>query len=376
MKDVILSAYADRDCSCFELREFYRLYDDKSFALKDEVDVYNINFSKNADDNKTIEFSKFIYGSEAFDRNNLIQLKNKYRTLVYYVGLDGNIKSFGKEVQYNQRFNIFLQGNINNDYIIFDKAYLDKHTLVMDREPKSFYEIYKLIQTGKMDNDDGNIDDEDSDDEMAVFELVVEQKTNKIKRCCEPDAFERPTVDKDKEFIFYISNAQLFERIYGLIDDGAKVFLPQNLNMRITYDDLIIEDNNEHERVRKNRKWHRLINDYFRMVGSYEVDFVMTLFYEFTILNNKFSDRGYFITDNNREQIYVMIISKLNDESSSEEDKELITCLERFLEVKDAIDIYRGSYFTYLKIRDIINNTANSIDFVEEQVQRYISQSK
>ena len=96
------------------------------------------------------------------------------------------------------------------------------------------------------------------------------------------------------------------------------------------------------------------------------------MLYEFILLNNKFCNKGYFITDDNREQTYIDIIAKLDEENITEDDKELIICLERYLEIKDRLDSNMRAYYNYLDIISIIDNPTNDIDFIQSKVDRYI----
>lgn len=67
-------------------------------------------------------------------------------------------------------------------------------------------------------------------------------------------------------------------------------------------------------------------------------------FFEFTMCNNELASRGYFITQNNREEKYIEIINS--------GDMELIECLETYLNLLDRISIPQYQYKKLLKLED------------------------
>ena len=207
---------------------------------------------------------------------------------------------------------------------------------------------------------------------MATFELIIDKSTNQIKHCFEISAIESYNIDNENEFIFYISDPQMFERIKGALEDTSVIYLPKDQTNVLVYEDLIIENNPDHERVRLNRKWHKQISERFVLSHNFNKDYTNSMLYEFILLNNKFCNKGYFITDDNREQTYIDIIAKLDEENITEDDKELIICLERYLEIKDRLDSNMRAYYNYLDIISIIDNPTNDIDFIQSKVDRYI----
>ena len=83
------------------------------------------------------------------------------------------------------------------------------------------------------------------------------------------------------------------------------------------------EDNNKLSQVRRIRA---LINPTLSSVSGFT-------FYTFMVLNNLLNSKGYYIHDDNREEVYLEILET--------EDSGLIDTLERYLNMKD--DIHRVS---------------------------------
>lgn len=207
---------------------------------------------------------------------------------------------------------------------------------------------------------------------MATFELIIDKSTNQIKKCFEISAIELYHIDDENEFIYYISDPQMFERIKGALEDTSVIYLPKDQTNVLVYEDLIIEGNPDHERVRLNRKWHKQISERFVLSHNFNKDYTNSMLYELMLLNNKFCDKGYFITDDNREQVYIDIISKIDEENITQDDKELITCLERYLEIKDKLDRNMKAYYSYLDIISIVDDPINDIDYIQSKVDQYM----
>lgn len=82
-------------------------------------------------------------------------------------------------------------------------------------------------------------------------------------------------------------------------------------------------------------------------------------YYKFTILNNELADKGFFITDQNREEKYIEILEK--------EDESLIDKLEQYLLCRDEISRASAAYEAYNNIKNILNECATP----EEMEQEY-----
>jgi hypothetical protein len=82
-------------------------------------------------------------------------------------------------------------------------------------------------------------------------------------------------------------------------------------------------------------------------------------YYEFIVLNNSLMEQGYFITDANKEEKYIEILEKENDE--------LIDLLEKYLMNKDEISRAFAAYDNYCKLKNEIRDA----DTLEESTEIY-----
>jgi hypothetical protein len=85
-------------------------------------------------------------------------------------------------------------------------------------------------------------------------------------------------------------------------------------------------------------------------------------FISFMMLNNKFCDKGIYITENNREESYIKII-ELGDE-------ELIEDLEKYIKLRDDIKSIQSKKEQYCKIIDKLKNLNDYND--EESVNTIV----
>lgn len=87
------------------------------------------------------------------------------------------------------------------------------------------------------------------------------------------------------------------------------------------------------------------------IMGDDLLIFSLMDFVDLMLLNNKFSDLGIFITDDNREEAYIKIIEL--------GDPELIDDLERFINLKDSIGLIREKKEEYYNVIDNIRNASD-----------------
>jgi hypothetical protein len=84
-------------------------------------------------------------------------------------------------------------------------------------------------------------------------------------------------------------------------------------------------------------------------------------YYEFTVLNNKLADNGYFITNENREEKYIEILET--------ENEELIDDLEKYLICKDEIERVYAAYNNYRKFKQELHEC----ETMEELNEKYLN---
>jgi hypothetical protein len=102
------------------------------------------------------------------------------------------------------------------------------------------------------------------------------------------------------------------------------------------------------------------------ILGDDLLIFKLVDFVSFMLLNNKFSSKGIFITDDNKEECYIKIIES-GDES-------LITDLEKYIGLKDdikSIEISKSEYQTIIKKLQLLPDQNNE-DAVNKIVEDYL----
>lgn len=85
--------------------------------------------------------------------------------------------------------------------------------------------------------------------------------------------------------------------------------------------------------------------------------------YGFTVLNNDLASRGYFITNDNREEKYLEILET--------EDEELISKLEDYLNYKDEIDAVSFVERRFKQFRNDVRD-ATSMEQIKEIEERFL----
>lgn len=102
------------------------------------------------------------------------------------------------------------------------------------------------------------------------------------------------------------------------------------------------------------------------ILGEELLIFHLIDFISFMILNNKFCDKGIFITEDNREECYIKII-EMNDES-------LIEDLEKYIKLKDNIQTIQNKKEQYVKIIEKLKslNDYNDEKCVNEIIEQYL----
>jgi len=99
----------------------------------------------------------------------------------------------------------------------------------------------------------------------------------------------------------------------------------------------------------------------FHLGRVMDPEFLIT-FIDYTMLNNKFCSHGFFITQDNKEEMYLDILNT--------GDMSLIESLERYLNVSDKICEYWCHTDNLIKFKEEIYN-AESREELEEIYKRY-----
>lgn len=100
--------------------------------------------------------------------------------------------------------------------------------------------------------------------------------------------------------------------------------------------------------------------------GDELLTFHLLDFVSFLAINNKFLSKGFYITDENREEMYIKVIETGNDQ--------LISDLETFINLRDSIKILETKRNEF---NDIVNDLRNLSDYndtdkVNKIVENYL----
>lgn len=154
------------------------------------------------------------------------------------------------------------------------------------------------------------------------------------------------------------------KKVQELKEDGKLVQFPKEVQHEIMPGDLIVGEVDDITRE-KDILIYQAINtmdEYLSMLSG------LTLF-EFQITNNVLIEAGYVITEDNREEKYLEIISS--------ENEKLISTLETFLNAKDKIDEVYWRYNKFLEFKqELSDKETDDINELKEIYNQYISAIK
>ncbi len=85
-------------------------------------------------------------------------------------------------------------------------------------------------------------------------------------------------------------------------------------------------------------------------------------FFEFTMCNNFLASKGFFITDENREEVYIQIINS--------GDEKVIEHLEKYLNLLDRISVPNYQYNSYLEFEEAVKD-AKTLGELKELEENY-----
>jgi len=93
----------------------------------------------------------------------------------------------------------------------------------------------------------------------------------------------------------------------------------------------------------------KILRDFIGYQFPKATTFDLTNFLELTMLYIEFAGHGYFITEENKEDIFIKIIEDDNDD--------LLNKLEKFLELKKHVDEFKSSFQLYYEIKEDLEMT-------------------
>lgn len=102
------------------------------------------------------------------------------------------------------------------------------------------------------------------------------------------------------------------------------------------------------------------------ILGENLLIFTLIDFITFIELNNSFSEKGIYITNENREDSYIKIIET--------GDEELINKLEKYLQIKDSLDVIKNKKEEYTKIITDLKmlDDKNDIESIKKIIEEYL----
>jgi hypothetical protein len=155
--------------------------------------------------------------------------------------------------------------------------------------------------------------------------------------------------------IYEIFSWEIFEKIIKSLQDGLKVFIPKNLIGELKLENLIIE---ETDKVNTLDRAKRIAQIKMRDVISntrLTVDKISFMdLYEFFMIGMWFAEKGFFITEDNKEEKYIEILEYATSEEVSNSN-EYIAKLDKFLSVMNSINENKEHYDSYLRFVEELN---------------------
>jgi len=131
-----------------------------------------------------------------------------------------------------------------------------------------------------------------------------------------------------------IDSFAVYEYINENLRDGKIVYIPKYLEGELTVDKVIIAED-ENPLILYKRTCVIKLKDYvynLRLTPEYILDM-----YRFIVINNWMIANGYFITNENREEKYMEIITAISEIEDEEESEAKINKLEQYLNLMDKL---------------------------------------
>lgn len=131
-----------------------------------------------------------------------------------------------------------------------------------------------------------------------------------------------------------IDSFAVYEYINENLRDGKIVYIPKYLEGELTVDKVIIAED-ENPLILYKRTCIIKLKDYvynLRLTPEYILDM-----YRFIVINNWMIANGYFITNENREEKYMEIITSISEIEDEEESEAKINKLEQYLNLMDKL---------------------------------------
>lgn len=151
--------------------------------------------------------------------------------------------------------------------------------------------------------------------------------------------------------------------IRGHLQKGYVVSFSKGIQREILPGDIVSTELREFEREKALASFQvgQMMDSYLATLSLIEL-FMHS--FNFTTINNKLGSKGYFITEENREQMYLAIINT--------EDDSLISELEKYLEALDNLNLVSSIYKKYTAFKDKLSQ-ADSLAEIRELTDQTIT---
>lgn len=190
---------------------------------------------------------------------------------------------------------------------------------------------------------------------MRVFNVANVKKGNDFYEIVSLTTNERKYLENGEDFINITSDATI--AVNEAFKNNKRVFIQGEVVFEITEDNLAFKDVDgfEEKQLTLLHKARNVVTIAASTLRGFD-------FFEFTLCNNFLASKGFFITDDNREEVYIGIINSGDDKT--------IEQLERYLNALDKISIPYYQYDAFLEFEDGVLN-AKSIAELEDLEKNY-----
>lgn len=162
----------------------------------------------------------------------------------------------------------------------------------------------------------------------------------------------------------YIEPSSLYVRVNNItsikiqeeLNKGNNILIPKNIETEVFVENLIIQEVDEVENL-KNIILSRARNE----LSTQFMAFSGFIFFEMMTANNILNSHGYYITESNREEKYLEIITSGNED--------VIIALEKYLSAYDKISLPYSLYKKIVDLEDMLSQSENIKDVMEAEYQ-------
>jgi len=154
-------------------------------------------------------------------------------------------------------------------------------------------------------------------------------------------------------------SAKAAEKINEILAEGNTPFAPKGQKFEIVPAQITSSDFDELHREKM-----ALVNKANQRVTAKLTSISQLTMFSFTILNNYFIDKGYVITEDNREEKYLAILNT--------GDADLIAKLEEYLNLRDEVQYVSSDYTNYKIAKQGIND-AETVEDAQTFLDQYLA---